>query len=36
MRFNVFGFFIGQLSWVRANDRPGKGWGFEFGFTPGF
>jgi outer membrane protein assembly factor BamA len=36
MRFNVLGYFIGQLSFVRANDRPGKGWGWEFSFTPGF
>jgi hypothetical protein len=36
MRFNVLGYFAGQLSLVRANDRPGKGWGWEFSFTPGF
>jgi Tol biopolymer transport system component len=36
MRFNVIGYFIGQLSFVRANDRPGKGWGWEFSITPGF
>jgi len=35
-RFNVMGFFIGQLSFVRANDRPGKGWGWEFSIVPGF
>jgi outer membrane protein assembly factor BamA len=35
-RFNVLGFFIGQLSFVRANDRPGKGWGWEFSIVPGF
>jgi outer membrane protein assembly factor BamA len=36
MRFNVLGYFIGQLSFVRAEDRPGRGWGWEFSFTPGF
>jgi Tol biopolymer transport system component len=35
-RFNVLGFFIGQLSFVRANDRPGKGWSWEFSVVPGF
>jgi hypothetical protein len=36
MRFNVLGFFIGQLSFVHANDRPAKRWGWEFSIVPGF
>lgn len=36
LRFNVFGYFIGQLSFVHANDRPLRRWGWEFTIVPGF
>jgi len=36
LRFNVLGYFIGQLSYVHANDRPLKPWMWEFSFNPGF
>jgi Tol biopolymer transport system component len=36
LRFNMLGFAIGQLSLVHPNDRPIKGWIWEFSFTPGF
>ncbi|MBN1566424.1 MAG: PD40 domain-containing protein [Acidobacteria bacterium] len=36
LRFNALGFFIGQLSYVHANDRPQKRWGWEFTLVPGF
>jgi outer membrane protein assembly factor BamA len=36
LRFNALGFFIGQLSYVHANDRPQKRWGWEFTIVPGF
>jgi hypothetical protein len=36
LRFNVLGYFIGQLSYVHANDRPQKSWGWEFSLIPGF
>ena len=36
LRFNIFGFAIGQLSYVKANDRPFKPWMWEFSFSPGF
>ncbi len=36
LRFNVLGFFIGQLSYVHANDRPQRRWGWEFSIIPGF
>ncbi len=35
-RFNFLGILIGQISLVHPNDRPQKGWHWEFGFTPGF
>lgn len=36
LRFNVFGYFIAELDYVRPFDRPDKGWHFQFGLTPGF
>jgi Tol biopolymer transport system component len=36
LRFNIFGFAIGQLSLVHPNSRPAKDWRWEFSFTPGF
>ncbi|MFB3776301.1 MAG: basic secretory protein-like protein [Bryobacteraceae bacterium] len=36
LRFNVFGYAIGQLSYVKAIDRPLKPWHWEFSFSPGF
>ncbi len=36
VRFNVLGYFIAQLSYVRANDRPLRRWGWEFALVPGF
>ncbi|HSW40123.1 MAG TPA: hypothetical protein VLL97_11595, partial [Acidobacteriota bacterium] len=36
LRFNVFGFFVGQLSYVYSFDRPQRRWGWEFSIVPGF
>jgi Tol biopolymer transport system component len=36
LRFNLFGFAVGQLTYARANDRPGKPWRWQFSLTPGF
>jgi Tol biopolymer transport system component len=36
LRINVFGFAIGEVDYVRAFNRPGKGWQWQFGLTPGF
>jgi outer membrane protein assembly factor BamA len=36
LRFNMMGIAIGQLSLVHPNDRPLKGWFWEFSFLPGF
>ncbi|MGH9816652.1 MAG: BamA/TamA family outer membrane protein, partial [Candidatus Acidiferrales bacterium] len=36
LRFNIFGFAIGQLSYAHPNQRPGKGWIWEFSLVPGF
>lgn len=36
LRFNIFGFAIGELSYVHPNDRPLKKWRWEFNLTPGF
>jgi hypothetical protein len=30
------GFAIGQISLAHPNDRPQKGWLWEFSFLPGF
>jgi Tol biopolymer transport system component len=36
LRFNMLGMAIGQISLVHPNDRPLKGWFWEFSFLPGF
>jgi Tol biopolymer transport system component len=36
LRVNLFGFAIGEVDLVHPNDRPGKGWYWEFGLQPGF
>ena len=36
LRFNILGFAIGQISLVHPNDRPEKGWIWEFALLPGF
>lgn len=36
LRFNLFGSAVGQLTYARANDRPGKPWRWQFSLTPGF
>ncbi len=36
LRFNILGFAIGQLSYVRPQDRPLKNHVWEFSFLPGF
>lgn len=35
-RINLLGFAVAQISLVHPNDRPLRGWMWEFGFTPGF
>lgn len=36
IRFNAFGFAIGEIDYVRPLDRPGRGWLWQFNLTPGF
>jgi outer membrane protein assembly factor BamA len=36
LRFNVLGYFIAQLSYVKPLQRPLKPWYWEFSITPGF
>jgi len=36
LRVNLLGFAIGQISLVHPNQRPEKGWSWEFSFLPGF
>jgi hypothetical protein len=36
MRLNLFGFAIGELDFVHPNNRPGRGWYWEFALQPGF
>jgi hypothetical protein len=33
---NVLGFAIVELDAVRPFNRPGRGWEFQFSFSPGF
>jgi outer membrane protein assembly factor BamA len=35
-RVNVFGFAIAEFDVVRPLDRPGRGWVWQWSFTPGF
>ncbi len=36
LRFNVAGFFMGEIDWVRPFDRPGKGGYVTFSMNTGF
>jgi hypothetical protein len=36
IRFNLLGYIIGEIDYVRPLDRPGRGWMWQFNFTPGF
>ena len=36
LRFNAFGYVIGELDYVRPLDRPDRGWRWQFNLTPGF
>ena len=36
MRVNLLGFLIAEVALVHPNDRPGKGWFWEFNLAPGF
>ena len=35
-RINVFGYAVAEINYVRALDRPGKGWLWQFSLRPGF
>ncbi len=35
-RFNMFGYFILGVDWVKPFQRPDKGWYLQFNMTPGF
>jgi Tol biopolymer transport system component len=36
LRFNLFGYLIGEIDYVKPIDRPEKGWHWQFNFIPGF
>jgi Tol biopolymer transport system component len=36
VRFNAFGFAVGELDYVHPLDRPGRGWMWQFNLIPGF
>ena len=36
LRFNAFGYAVGEIDYVHPNDRPGRGWVWQFNLTPGF
>jgi hypothetical protein len=36
IRFNAFGYAVGEIDYVRPLDRPGRGWMWQFNLTPGF
>jgi Tol biopolymer transport system component len=36
IRFNAFGYAIGELDYVKPLDRPERGWLWQFNLTPGF
>lgn len=36
VRANVFNYLIAEIDFVRPLDRPGRGWIWQFNFTPGF
>ncbi|UCC47593.1 MAG: PD40 domain-containing protein [Gemmatimonadota bacterium] len=35
-RINLFGVLLMEIDFVHPNDRPLKGWHWQFGFSPGF
>ena len=35
-RFNLFGYAVIELDYVKPIDRPEQGWLWQFNFTPGF
>jgi WD40 repeat protein len=36
LRLNLFGIAVGELDYVHPDDRPLKGWYWQFGLQPGF
>ena len=36
LRFNAFGFAVGELDYVKPLDRPERGWMWQFNLTRGF
>ena len=36
VRFNLLGYIIGEIDYVKPIDRPEKGWYWQFNFVPGF
>ena len=36
IRLNLFGLAVGEVALVHPNDRPGKGWYWQFNLQPGF
>ncbi|MDH7511474.1 MAG: BamA/TamA family outer membrane protein [Clostridiales bacterium] len=36
LRANLFGFLVLGVNYVKPFERPGKGWHFQFSFSPGF
>jgi hypothetical protein len=36
IRFNAFAYAVGELALVHPNDRPRRGWMWQFSLTPGF
>lgn len=36
IRFNAFGYAVGEVDYVKPLDRPGRGWIWQFSLTPGF
>ena len=35
-RVNLFGFAVAEINYVRPLDRRGRGWLWQFNFSPGF
>jgi hypothetical protein len=36
LRFNVFGYAVGEFDYVRPLDRTNRGWMWQFNLTPGW
>jgi hypothetical protein len=36
LRFNVFGYAVIEVDYVKPLDRPNKGWIWQFNLSPGF